>query len=399
MRIWTKTFYKWDDAAQQYVVDEAISTSIEYDGPVAELKKDSAAPTPDPAIGQAAKDSIALGKDWLSFAKDQFAVASDRQANLDQITGDVVSQQLADTKLASERSTQQFDRYTNLFQPAEDRMVQDAMGYDTPERQAQAAAEAKADVLRNADQAKQRGTREMAAMGIDPTSGRHAGITRAGDIDTALGAAQAENNARKQVETTGMALREGVANFGRGATATSAQQASIAQGGGNSAVGNQGAAEGNFRANTGIMQSGFQGGIGAYGQGAGIMQNQYQSELSSWAANQQAKAANTAGIASALGTGIGAYAALSSKDYKENKQPIKEGAAMEAINAMPVESWKYKEGIGDSGNHIGPYAEDFHAATGKGDGKSIPLQDMMGLTVKAVQELSKKVDKMQAQGA
>lgn len=61
---------------------------------------------------------------------------------------------------------------------------------------------------------------------------------------------------------------------------------------------------------------------------------------------------------------------------------------------MPVEQWKYKDGMGDGGEHIGPYAEDFQAATGKGDGATIPVVDAIGVTMKAVQELNQKVDKI-----
>ena len=65
---------------------------------------------------------------------------------------------------------------------------------------------------------------------------------------------------------------------------------------------------------------------------------------------------------------------------------------------MPVEKWKYKEGVSDEGHHIVQYAEDFKEQTGLGDGKSINLIDGLGLTMKAVQELSSKVDKIAETG-
>lgn len=91
--------------------------------------------------------------------------------------------------------------------------------------------------------------------------------------------------------------------------------------------------------------------------------------------------------------GLGMSLAMSSKDYKEDKRPAR--GVLEVANSMPVEEWSYKDGIADEGRHIGPYAEDFQAATGKGDGKTIPMQDMMGVTLGAVQELSRKVDKLE----
>lgn len=61
---------------------------------------------------------------------------------------------------------------------------------------------------------------------------------------------------------------------------------------------------------------------------------------------------------------------------------------------MPVEEWTYKQGVADEGRHIGPYAEDFQAATGKGDGKTINLMDAVGVNMKATQELSQKVEQV-----
>ena len=59
---------------------------------------------------------------------------------------------------------------------------------------------------------------------------------------------------------------------------------------------------------------------------------------------------------------------------------------------MPVEKWKYKEG--DDTEHMGTYAEDFTKATGTGDGKRIEAVDAIGITMKAVQDLDKKVEKL-----
>lgn len=273
-------------------------------------KGGGSAPSPDPRIGQAALDNVALGKEWLSFSREQFAIGNKRQAELDVMSKEISQQQLSDAQLASERGSEQFERYKRLFQPVEDRMISEAQTYDSPEAQAKAAGEAKADVLGASAEAKQRGQRQMASMGINPASGRFAGIDRAGDLDTALASAGAENTARERVKATGMALREGVANMGRGATSTAAQQTSLGLSAGGAAMGTALGAEGNFRANQGVMAQGFQGGIGANASGAGIMNQQYSSELNAWGAKQQSDAQGTAGLMGAVGTGIGAYAAL-----------------------------------------------------------------------------------------
>lgn len=268
-------------------------------------KGGSSAPDADPQVGQAALMQAKTGDDWLSFAKDQFAEGTKRQNNVDTLTNQVTTQQLDDMRKASSRSDTEWDRYNHLFKPVEDRMVSDAQNYDTPEAQAKAAATAKADVMSNASQAQQQNQRQMASMGISPLSGRFAGVDRGIDLSTALDAAGAQNNAREQVKATGMALREGVANFGKGATSTAAQQVGLGLQAGNSASGNQLGAENNFRANGQVMAQGFQGAMQGYaGQGSTLNQ-QYSNQISAQGVSNQATQAqgnSNMAIAGTVGT-------------------------------------------------------------------------------------------------
>lgn len=246
------------------------------------------APDADPQIGEAAKMQAKTGADWLDFAKSQFAEAQPRQDKVDALTSEVTTQQLADMRKGSERSDDQWNRYNSLFKPIEDRMVSDAANYDSPEAQAKAAAEAKADVMSNASQSQQQNARQMASLGISPTSGRFAGVDRSTDLSTALAAAGAQNSAREGVKATGMALREGVANFGRGATSTAAQQVGLSTNSGNSATGNQLGAEGNFRANGQIMAQGFQGAQQGYAGQANTLSNQQSQAMQAQGIDNQA---------------------------------------------------------------------------------------------------------------
>jgi hypothetical protein len=352
----------------------------------------SSAPAPDPQIGEAAVMQAKTGQDWLNFAREQFTVGNERQAVIDELTGKVTEAQLKGMTDANDRADQQWKRYQEVFQPAQDKYIEEAMNWDSPERQAAMAAEAKGDVMSNAAAAKQSSARNMASMGVSPTSGRYAGVERAGDLGTALAAAGAQNNARNQVRTQGLALKEGVANMAQGATSTSAQQSSLGLNSGNSATGNINAANSQWQGNNQIMGQGFQGAMQGYAGQASTLNNLYGNQLNAWSAQQQANSASSAGLMSGIGSLVGSGAALwalSSKEFKENKRPA--DGALEAVEKMPVEQWSYKEGIADGGEHIGPYAEDFQAATGKGDGKTIPIVDAIGVTMGAVQELSKNM--------
>jgi hypothetical protein len=139
------------------------------------------------------------------------------------------------------------------------------------------------------------------------------------------------------------------------------------------------------------------------GQEVGAATGKYSADTSANAAANEAIQANNpltaiAGMASGpasnlIKTGIGKVTTLiSSKDYKEDKKEIKEDKALKAILNMPIEKWKYKKGIADESEHIGPYAEDFKKETGMGSGKEISVQDSIGLIMKSIQDLNAKID-------
>lgn len=357
-------------------------------------KSSSSAPSADPAIGQAALKQAQTGADWLNFSKDAFRVSTERQSELDALTKQVTEQQLGIANEQAGWARSDRARYENTFKPIEDQFIEEATNYATPEKQAEAAASARADVQSAADA--QRGTalRQSAAMGINPNSGRFAGIDRAGELGTALAAAGAENNARLQVRDKGLALKADVANLGRGLPAQSAQATSLGLNAGNSAVGNTQATNQQYTNSTGIMGQGYSGAMAGYGGQANTLTNLYNSQVNAWSAQQQADASSMGGLFSGLGSVAGAAIMASDKNAKTDKKKVPDGAGLEAVKKMPVEEWTYKDGIGDGGRHVGTYAQDFKKATGKGDGKGIAVVDAIGITMKAVQDLDKKVDRL-----
>lgn len=350
-------------------------------------------PSPDPNIGRAALLQAETGRDWLGFAREAFAVSNERQADLDRLTEEVTQQQLGVARDQAGWSRDDRKRYETTFRPIEDDFIDEAKNYDSPERQAEAAATAKADIQSASADSQAQARREAASLGINPTSGRYAGIEKAGEMGTALASAGAQNNARQLVRDKGLALKADVVNLGRGLPAQSAQAAALGLSAGSSAVGlNQGANQ-QYIASTGIMGQGFQGQMQGYAGQANTLQNQYNSQLNAYNIQQQNRNAGWAGIGSALG-GLAGLFMPSDENIKEKKEPIPDGEGLGAVKAMRVESWKYKDGVADGGEHIGTYAQDFQAATGKGDGKTIAVQDAIGLSMRAIQDLDQKVDKL-----
>lgn len=350
-------------------------------------------PAPDPQIGRAALMNAETGKEWLAFSKEAYAEAMERQKSIDALAKQVTEQAL-DTAVEQQGwSREAHDRYTDTFIPLQDRFIEEAESYDSPERRAEAAATARADVLNAANAEEGANKRQMAAMGINPNSGRWAGVQRAGDLGTAVAAAGASNTARRQVEATGLGLRASAINMGNGLPAQSAQNASLGMGAGTNAANVTNAAHQQFLSATPIMDRGFAGQMQGYANQANILQNQYNSQLQAYGMQQQASAQNAAGIMSGIGSIAGMF--MSSKEVKTGKRKSK--GNLKAVKKMPVENWRYKEGVQDGGaaEHTGPYAEDFKAATGMGNGKMISAQDAIGVTMGAVQELSGQVDRLE----
>lgn len=260
------------------------------------------APAPDPNIGSAALENVQLGKDWLAFAKEQFADGNERQTATDILNTKVINQQLETQEEANRIAKADRDRTEQVFQPLEDNFVKTAQEFDTPAKQAEAAAAAKADVLANTTIQQQSNQRQMASMGIRPDSGRFAGITRAQDTNTALAAAGAQNNARTMIRDKGLALKSDAINIGKGLPSSTISAYGLGTNSGNSAVANNASGNANFFQNQGVMGQGFQGAIGANNSAGNILGNLYGNQLSAWQAQQQANATSSAGIGSLVGT-------------------------------------------------------------------------------------------------
>jgi hypothetical protein len=76
-------------------------------------------------------------------------------------------------------------------------------------------------------------------------------------------------------------------------------------------------------------------------------------------------------------------------DYtiKEAFLPVDREFVLEQLVSLPVTSWNYLH-EGRAIRHMGPMAQDFHAAFGLGgDDRSINVVDAQGVTIAALQQL------------
>lgn len=295
----------------------------------------SSAPAPDPRIGEAAMLSAQTGQDYLALMREQAGISN---------------------KWATEDRA----RYKDVFEPLQDQYIEDAQNWDSPERAAAAAAAAGATVQNQ--MAAQAGATKRAqmAMGVNPASGRSIETTARADTATALATAGARNGARTAVRQEGAAMRGNAINMGSGLAVNPL---------------------GSLQTSNQAYGAGFNGAMSGYGQQGQLLNTQYQQQLQSWQADQQAGSSLWGGVGSLVG------AFWSDENLKENKRAPKK-SPRRSIDSMRIEEWDYKDGVADGGSHIGTYAQDFQKATGKGDGRSIDVQDAIGVTMGAVKELS-----------
>jgi hypothetical protein len=82
---------------------------------------------------------------------------------------------------------------------------------------------------------------------------------------------------------------------------------------------------------------------------------------------------------------------LSDRNAKENFQPVDSRGVLEKIVGLPITRWNYKEDKRTL--HVGPMAQDFHAAFGLGtDEKHISMVDEAGVALAAIQGLNQKLE-------
>lgn len=267
------------------------------------------APSPDPQIGRAAMLQAQTGQEMADFAKKVYGESEERQKVTDALGNEVTQQQLDTMRQQAGWASEDRKRYTGVFQPMQDQYIKEAKEWDSPERQAALAAEARGDVMSGASMAKDMNQRGMAAMGVNPASGRFQGVDRAADVTTGLAAAGAENNARSAVRSQGLALRESAINLGNGLPASASSSASMGVGAGSAALGTNLAANGQASGNAGIMMQGLGGQMQGYAGQASTLTGLHNANVNAWSAGQQAGSAKAAGIGQAVG-GIASIAVM-----------------------------------------------------------------------------------------
>jgi len=99
----------------------------------------------------------------------------------------------------------------------------------------------------------------------------------------------------------------------------------------------------------------------------------------------------------ALAAGSGSWSSLSDRNVKTNFAPVNSRELLDRLAQLPVQTWNYKSQSG-SVRHIGPTAQDFHAAFAVGeDDRHIATVDEAGVALAAIQGLIHKVEQKETE--
>ena len=202
------------------------------------------------------------------------------------------------------------------------------------------------------------------------------------------------NHARAQYST----VAGGVSNFA--SSGTTAVGATVGGGGNNNANGQYSTVPGG-RFNTILADYGFAAGssarVNSGHDGAFVWADNDNLTFGSVAANELAARARggvrfvtaingsgapTAGVAVAAGDS--AWSVISDRHAKENWVDVDGREVLERVAALPIGEWSYKA-QGSDVRHMGPAAQDFHAAFGLGhSNRSITTVDADGVALAAI---------------
>lgn len=331
------------------------------------------APSPDPQIGAASKEAIQLGRDQFDAQQALLAKFTPLYEEQVRLSQDAQAKNTA-------RSDAQWDNYTTNFKPLEEKMAATVAGYDTQERRDKAAADAMAGVTGTFDQARQGLTESLNQQGIGGSSGKGLALRNAMAIEEAKAKAGAGASAIRGVESTGLSLLGSATNFGRGLTNTGLQTGQAAQSNGNNATGQ-------VSGLSGLTGAGFGAAMQGIGTGVNGLVANHQAELASFNASNAA-------MGDMIGAGAGIFGMMSTKKAKKQGAKVDGKKALKGLAALDVDEWTYKPGMGDGGDHVGPYAEDVNREFGDGvapGGKMLNMVEMSDVNAKALRELTAQV--------
>lgn len=339
------------------------------------MGKKSNPPPPDysplaEASAESARIMGDLGRDQLAFAKDQY----ERSAP---ILESIANQQIAAQQQQMTQAQDYYNYQQETYRPLERQLVADAQNFNTDAYRNQLVSQAAADAGRAFGISQQQNQRAMASMGVNPNSGRFAGMQNATGLQQAAVRANAMTGTRMQADQMGYARQLDAAGLGRGLAGASIAAYGGATNAGNSAGANAQSAGQNYMGNMAI-------GSGTIGSGLNMQMNGLSSVLN---AQTQTYINTQDSTLSDLGGFLGGAAAVmkawpSDERLKENVELV----GVDQRTALNLYEFNY---IGDDRRYRGVMAQEVEmvypdAVETNGMGIMAVRYDLLGIEFKEV---------------
>lgn len=254
------------------------------------------------AASAASEEQNRLSREQFEWNRDIYErdVAPAERANRELQTR--LANDFLDTSAQQKRFAQeQRDEYVNTYLPNERRVVQDAQDYDSTSNVARRSGVAAANVNQQFSNATAQRARLLTRFGLNPNSSTFARQTGADSRAQALASAGAQTGAAFDTVDRAIALRSGVANFGRNMPNTAASFFS----GSNSSNANAGAASGaavnSAMAAPAFMNNAYANRINVEGASGALMSNALNRSATSWNTAAQGLGGFTGGVVQNMG--------------------------------------------------------------------------------------------------
>jgi hypothetical protein len=266
--------------------------------------KGGGAPDPNPgmvASAEAAKTVAAsnekIAADSLAFYKSQY---EDLKPMFQQITASQLETDAATRKQAEEY----YQDYKTTYRPVEQKMVADALNYNTDAKREELARTAGADVSQAFGVARGQQNRQLAAAGIRPDSNRFAALNSNLLVQEALGRAGAQNKARVDAEGLGYARLQDAVSLGKGLPGNSTTAYGVSINAGNAAGANANNSYAAMNQGFGTAINANNAATNAYGTAGNIYGQEFSGRMQGYNAQQQASGGFARGVGSLIGTGL-----------------------------------------------------------------------------------------------
>jgi hypothetical protein len=345
-------------------------------------------------VNAAAQQEAQISQEALNWYEQQYAASEPDRAAATQRANNISDAQVAAMDFATQNAQHEAQRNQSIYEPLEDQIVSNAQNYDTPERRAQAVAQANASVESAFDRSQTAQQQALMRAGNSPSGVAAAALAQDASLQKAKMLAGASQQATQNVEQQGYAREMDAAGLGKGVVSSQATQQQIATGAGGAGLAASGAGLQASYSGMPIMQAGF----GSAMSGQQAAGNLYSQAAQISAMGNSSNAAMVGGIGGIM-EGLGAMG-YSSKRVKMRREPVSDDEALAATNRLKVEKWDYKPGVADSGTHVGPYAEDVQREFGDGaapGGKMVHMPTMADNNAKAIRALTQQLEQVEGE--